>query len=149
MGWKELVDQRRIVPETTTPQEIDNYQELAKRAFADAMLDAPLSDDGRFERAYDAARALATVVVRSSGYRVRGSGGNHYTTFLALEIADATRFAPFAAYFNVCREKRNQVSYVAPGTVTRTEVEEILRVVPKFRDAVDRWLHDRHPELAE
>ncbi len=121
---------------------------MASRALADAAVEAPLSDDGRFARAYDAARALATVIVRASGYRVRASGGAHHTTFLALEAADPARFARFSAYFNLCREKRNEISYVAAGRVSRVEVDEILREVPKFRAVVETWLGERHPEFA-
>jgi hypothetical protein len=148
MGWKELLEQRRITRETVTSLEIANYRELAERALADALLDAPLSDDGRFERAYDAARALATLAVRACGYRVRGGGGSHYPTFQALEAAEPGVFEAFAAYFNVCREKRNELSYVAPGGVSRAQVDEILREVPRFRDTVERWLRD-HRELVE
>ena len=80
--------------------------------------------------------------------RVKGAGGAHYNTFVALEAADPKRFAGPAAYFNLCREKRNELSYVRPGAVSRGEVEEILREVPKFRDLVERWLRERRPEFA-
>lgn len=139
MTWKELLEKNRVAREPAIAQEIADLRALAARAFADATIEGPLSDDGRFERAYDAARALATVVVRGSGYRVRGSGGNHYVTFLALEAA-APRFQSYAAYFNLCREKRNQLAYIAPGRVSRTEVEELVRELPKFRRAVEEWL---------
>src|SRR2546425_4877748 len=125
MTWKELLEKKRVTREPATRQEVADHRELAARALVDATLDAPLSDDGRFDRAYDAARALATMVVRASGYRVRGSGGAHYSTFLALEAADPALFTHPAAYFNLCREKRNELSYVRPGVVSRSEVEEI------------------------
>ena len=147
MSWKKLLDQRRVAPEPATREELADLRELAARALDDATLDAPLSPDGRFERAYAAARVLATMVVRASGYRVKAAGGAHYTTFLALEAADPGSFARFAAYFNLCREKRNELAYVAPDRVSSEEVVEILREVPAFRDLVERWLRSKHPEL--
>ena len=147
MSWRVLLAQRRVVVEPPTRAEIDAQRELASRALADAAI-AAVSDDGRFDRAYDAARALATVVIRASGYRVKGAGGGHYNTFLALEAADPDRFAAFAAHFHLCREKRNELSYVQPRVVSRSELEEILREVPRFRVAVAGWLQEAHPELA-
>ncbi len=107
-----------------------------------------MSDDGRFDRAYDAARALATLAIRASGYRVKGTGGGHYNTFLALEAVDPARFSPFSAYFNLCREKRNELNYVHAGVVSRSELDEILEQTPLFREAVEDWLREKHPELA-
>lgn len=147
MPWKRLLEQRRVVAEQTTQAELEAQVGLAARALADARVEA-VSDDGRFDRAYDAARALATVVIRTAGYRVKGVGGGHYNTFLALEAADPLRFTAIAAYFNLCRDKRNQLSYVNPGVVSRTELEEILREVPRFRAEVAAWLREHRPELA-
>ncbi len=87
------------------------------------------------------------MIVRASGYRIRGSGG-HYYTFVALESADPARFSMLAAYFNLCREKRNELSYVQAGVVSRTELEEILGEVPRFKRLVEDWLRERHPDLA-
>ena len=119
---------------------------MAQRSLADARLEG-ISTDGKFGHAYDAARALATMVVRAAGYRVRVHGGGHYNTFLALEAADPKLFARQAAYFNACREKRNELSYEMAGVVSELEAEELLREVPEFETAVSRWVDARHPEL--
>ncbi len=119
---------------------------MAERNLADARIEA-LSTDGKFGHAYEAARALATVVVRASGYRVKSAGAAHYSTFVALEVADPRRFARHAAYFNTCREKRNDLSYELAGVVTDSEAEELLREVPAFQALVDEWLRARHPKL--
>ena len=119
---------------------------VAAQHLADARV-VGLSADGKFDRAYGAARVLATIVVRASGYRVRAGGGAHYNTFLALEAADPTAFARYAVYFNLCREKRNELAYVAPERVSEQEVAEILREVPAFARLVEQWLKDRRPTL--
>ena len=78
---------------------------------------------------------------------MRVHGGGHYNTFLALEAADPKLFARQAAYFNACREKRNELSYEMAGVVSELEAEELLREVPEFETAVSRWVDARHPEL--
>jgi hypothetical protein len=147
MTWRELSRQGRVARESVTREEIAQLRALADRYLADARVEG-LSADGRFDRAYGAARALATIVVRASGYRVKGKGGAHYNTFVALRAADPRLFARSADYFDACRAKRNDLAYVAPGIVSEAEVEEILREVPEFAVRVERWLKERWPDLS-
>ena len=105
-----------------------------------------LSDDGRFGHAYDAARILAHIIVRASGYRVKGEGGGHYNTFLALKAADSA-FAKKAVYLDACRRKRNHFLYEQANVVSRTEAEELLWHASGFSLEVDGWLKKHHPNL--
>lgn len=88
------------------------------------------------------------LVVRAAGYRVKGPQGAHYYTFVALETAAPEVFRLLATYFNVCREKRNDLSYLGPDVISEQEAGEILRVVPEFIALVDDWLLEHHPELS-
>ena len=90
MTWEELLAQRRITRESTDHEEIVRLHALAIRNLKDASIQE-LSLDGRFERAFAAARALATIVVRASGFRVRQPGA-HFGTFRALQAADPGLF---------------------------------------------------------
>lgn len=63
-------------------------------------------------------------------------------------LDDATSSAE-AAYFNVCRMLRNQLSYESAGVISASELEEILCKAPKFELAVERWLAEHHPELGD
>src|SRR5438094_9536989 len=110
MTWKDLLEQGRVERKTARKPELQELRAVARRSLGDARLDG-ISVDGKFGHAYEAARALATVVIRAAGCRVRAHGGAHYNTFLALEAADPELFARHAAYFNECREKRNALSY--------------------------------------
>ncbi len=147
MTFERLLKEQRAVREPTSRDEIEELRALARRCLDDATIEE-LSLDGRFDRAYGAARALATIVVRASGYRVRQPGA-HYNTFLALEAADTETFCAEAAYFNVCRMLRNQLSYESAGVISASELEEILCKAPKFELAVERWLAEHHPELGD
>jgi hypothetical protein len=115
------------------------------RNLADAQI-KKLSDDGRFGHAYDAARILANIIVRASGYRVKGEGGGHYNTFLALKAADPS-FTKKAVYLDACRRKRNNFLYEHANVVSHTEAEELLWHISGFSLEVDVWLKKHHPNL--
>ncbi|MCK4304400.1 MAG: hypothetical protein KAY24_09205 [Candidatus Eisenbacteria sp.] len=146
MTFEKLVAQRKLVAEPTGRDEIEGLRALVRRSIADSAIEA-LSADGRFERAYSAARALATMVVRAAGYRVRQPGG-HYNTFLGLEAADPQAFSSYAAYFDKCRVLRNVISYEAADVISEAELEEILGKVPELEAIVESWLSKNHPGLA-
>lgn len=118
---------------------------VVRRSLADAQLPG-LSDDGRFGHAYDAARTLAVIVVRASGYRIKTEGGGHYNTFLALKVADPA-FAPMAVYLDACRRKRNDFLYEQANVVSSSESEDILVKTTRLAIDVDTWMRKNHPEL--
>ena len=144
MTWKKLLEEQRVAREPARKEELAQLRAVAERNLADARIET-LSTDGKFGHAYEAARAFATIVVRASGYRVKSARGAHYSTFVALEAADPKRFARHAAYFNTCREKRNDLSYELAGVVTDSEAGELLREVPAFQALVDEWLRGHAP----
>ena len=132
-------------PEPTSRTEIKDLLAVVHRNLADAQI-RKLSDDGRFGHAYDAARILANIIVRASGYRVKSDGGGHYNTFLALKAADPA-FAKKAVYFDACRRKRNNFLYEQANVVSNTEAEELLFHATGLSLEVDVWLKKHHPNL--
>lgn len=148
MGWERLLEQRRVEQAEADVDEIRQLLQLASRALADAHVRA-LSPEGRFECAYEAARALATALIRASGYRVRAMAGAHHNTFAALRAVQAGHFQREAGYFNLCREKRNEMSYVQAVVVSDAEAEELVAEVTAFRIAARNELHRSFPELGE
>ena len=145
MTWKQLLADRRVAKELTDRTEIEALRAVVQRNLADAQLKG-LSSDGRFGHAYDAARTLATIVVRASGYRVKLEGGGHYNTFQALKAA-APSFAKMATYLDACRRKRNDFFYEEANVVTITEAEDFLVQINAFSLEVDGWLRRHHPKL--
>jgi hypothetical protein len=144
MGWKELLDDNRVIVEPPNKVEIDSLRSIVARSAKDVA--APgLSADTRFVLAYDAARTLALIVVRAEGYRPRSVGG-HYNTFLALAAADPA-FYNLSIYFDGCRMKRNNCEYDCAGMVSDTDAESLLEAVVQFMADVEARLRDRHPQL--
>jgi hypothetical protein len=115
------------------------------RSLKDVMA-AGLSADARFIMAYDAARTLSLIIVRSCGYRPKSVGG-HYNTFLALEAADPA-FATVSTYFDGCRMKRNDCEYDFAGGVTDTDASGLLKAVQQFAVDAEVWVKTHHPSLA-
>jgi hypothetical protein len=111
MSWAKLAG-RYVTPEKTSKAELDNLRSIVARSLQDAATPG-LSSDARFVMAYDAARTLSLIIVRSEGYRPKSVGG-HYNTFLALKAADIS-FQKLANYFDTCRMKRNSCEYDFAG----------------------------------
>jgi uncharacterized protein (UPF0332 family) len=146
MTWGELEQQRRVAREPTTKSEIDDLRALAQRNLQDAAIPG-LSSDGRFSMAYNAARALATIAIRASGYRVKQTGGAHYNTFLALPVAMGASFETLAAYLNSCRQTRNELNYGAASVVSKSDATELLEKASEFLESLEEWLRTSHPSL--
>jgi hypothetical protein len=145
MRWEQLLSDGRVTRADPSKQELDDLRSIVARSLNDVT--APgLSADARFVMAYDAARTLSLIIVRSEGYRPRSVGG-HYNTFLALETADRA-FADSAAYFDGCRIKRNRCEYDYAGGVSDTDADGLLETVQQFAIDSGAWLRSHHPSLA-
>ncbi|MGH7135343.1 MAG: hypothetical protein ACREHD_06355 [Pirellulales bacterium] len=145
MSWKKLLANKNVTREPPSKTELDNLRSIVARCTKDVGASG-LSADARFVMAYDAARTLSLMVVRSAGYRPRAVGG-HYNTFLALEAADAV-FATLSAYFDGCRLKRNGCEYDFAGGVTDTDADGLLMTVKQFAIDAEAWIKAHHPSLS-
>ncbi|HXR77859.1 MAG TPA: hypothetical protein VN737_17900 [Bryobacteraceae bacterium] len=144
MTWAKLLADNRVSRETPSKAELDNLRSIVTRCLSDVNASG-LSADARFVMAYDAARTLSLIIVRSEGYRPRSVGG-HYNTFLALEAADPA-FAALSAYFDGCRMKRNDCEYDFAGGVTNTDADGLLKAVQQFAIDAEAWVKKHHPSL--
>ena len=144
MIWIELLNRKLVTTEPVTKGELDNLRSIVSRSLANVSI-AGLTSDIRFILAYDAARTLSLMIVRSEGYRPRSVGG-HYNTFLGLHAADPA-FATLSAYFNNCRMLRNQCEYDFAGGVSDTDADQLSQEVRKFSADAEAWIAKRHPHL--
>lgn len=134
-----------IVPSPTTPAEIAALFGRFEIAISDASASGQ-SADGRYLDAYTAGFLLAKIVVRASGYRVKGSE-NHHATFAALEVLMGSASRESADALNAARKYRNQDMYDATGLVDAADVAALLARVATFEGEVRAWLDKHHPEL--
>jgi len=105
-----------------------------------------ISAQGRYEFAYNAARLMATVVLRASGYRVIAKTGHHYFVFQALQASEPA-FVKMAIYFDSARDKRNDFSYDAPVLVTDTDADDLVKAVEQFQMDAEVWIRAKFPSL--
>lgn len=146
MTWAKLLADHRVAAEPTSKQELDELRQMVATNLKDAQL-AGLSAQGRYEFGYNAARLMATVVIRASGYRVTSKVGHHYFTFQALEAADAA-FATPATAFDVARAKRNDFSYDSPVPISDTDANDLVDAVKQFQQDAEKWILAKDPTLA-
>jgi hypothetical protein len=71
--------------EPTSPEEIADLLGIVIRDLDDARVDA-ISEDRRFEAAFNAARTAANVALRACGYRTATQLGHHFKTVESLEL---------------------------------------------------------------
>jgi len=145
MIWKDWLRDGRIENHAPSREEVAAQRKAAERSLADAALPG-LSSEGRFQLAYGAALDLATTAVLASGHRVRSRVGHHQLTFEAAGVVLGVEAAGFVGYFEVCRRKRNVISYEG-DEIGGDQADELLREVTRFAGFVDAWLKEHHPML--
>jgi hypothetical protein len=136
----------RLQTYRTSRRRIRELLDLVQRGLDDARVES-ISTDWRFAAAYDAALTLATIPPECAGYRTRGVG-HHAATFEALPLVMGASFRGLGDYFEHCRKKRNEVAYHRAGVVSLSEAEEPIRSVLAFREQVQEWLRENHPQFA-
>jgi hypothetical protein len=116
---------------------------VADRDIADAGV-TQISADRRFVIAYNAALALATIVLHAGGYRAVGVG-HHWATFQALPEIMGSQAQARTDYLDNCRSRRNVIDYDRAGEISEEEAAEILAEAKTFRPHVMGWLRRNHP----
>jgi hypothetical protein len=131
--------------EPASPGEIADLLGIVSRDLHDARVEA-ISEDRRFEAAFNAARTAANVALRASGYRTSVQVGHHLKTIESLELtiqADPRMIQKMRVF----SKKRNATSYDSAGNVSDQELEEAINVAELLRQSVIAWLRANHPEL--
>lgn len=136
-----------LEPLGTSRQEIGELLRRYRVALQDAGI-REQSVDGRYVDTYTAGFLLAKVVIRGSGYRVKG-GENHRDTLRAVPWLMGTEAQACADALDAARKRRNIAMYDAAGLVDEADVAALLRRVELFEVLVRDWLAKEHPELME
>jgi hypothetical protein len=89
------------------------------------------------------------MAIACAGYRLDAkAGGHHKTAFEALPLALGASARPLAAFFDVCRRKRNEIDYDRAFVASGADADEILRRARELRTVIEAWIKARHPNLA-
>ncbi len=131
--------------EPTSSNEIKSLLTIVDRDLKDANV-AAISEDRRFEAAFNAARTAANVALRASGYRTSTQAGHHIKTIESLEFtvkADSS----LIQRMKTLSKKRNTTSYDSAGNVSKQELELVIKTAAELQREVVAWLEKNHPEL--
>lgn len=130
----------------TSAQEVANILALVERDLTDAEREE-ISNDWRFNIAYNAGLQLATIVLYAAGYRAGRGESKHYRVIQALPLVMGSQFSPKRDYFDNCRRKRNVSEYDAAGTISTKEADDLLQIAREFKTEVESWLKQNHPAI--
>jgi len=152
MGLEELAQLGWYKAEPTSPGEIADLFSIVSRSQADSKVEE-ISDDLRFQAAYNGIVTLANVALRANGYRVSISQGHHQRVIESLEYTlttqDAAAREKWVRKIKSHSRKRNRTSYDLAGGVSPTDLAQIMKDVAALREQVRAWLKEVHPELLE
>lgn len=133
-----------LVAHRSSANEVRDLLAVVERDLADSAAEG-LSADWRQNIAYNAALQAATVALAAAGYRA-SRDQHHYRVIQSLREtigADAATVNALDAF----RKKRNTAGYERAGAVSDAEAKAVRELAARLRDAVVKWLKERHPEL--
>ncbi len=133
--------------EPTSRDEIKSLLTIVERDLKDANVPA-ISEDRRFEAAFNAARTAANVALRASGYRTSTQAGHHIKTIESLELTIKAH-SNLIQKMKTLSKKRNATSYDSAGNVSKQELELALKTAGELHRDVVAWLEKNHPKLLE
>ena len=145
MNLKDLLKQGKLRQHKKSEKEIENILAIARRDIKDAKVE-DLSSDRRFACAYNAVLQLATIILYCSGYKPEGTG-QHFTVFQTMKIIMGNNYYKLADYFDSCRSKRNITDYDYVGTISDSEVEELIEEAEIFLELTQDWLNKNYKVL--
>jgi uncharacterized protein (UPF0332 family) len=143
MSLRNLYVQNKLQRHKTSRKEINNLLSVIKRDLKDSKVRG-LSLDRRYATAYNAALQSATILLYCSGYKPRGVG-HHFTVFQAMKYILGNPFYDLADYFDACRSKRNITDYDYAGSISKKEVDELIKEAEKFAHVVSNWVKKHYP----
>lgn len=130
---------------TPTREGITALRSIARRNLRDARLEA-LSRDNRYRLAYEAAFALASMIIQANGFLPERNNG-HKTVFSVLNLVIGEEMEDFANFFSGCRAKRHRLSYITSNVVSRDELQGLLEKTAEFSQVTRQWMKEHHRQL--
>lgn len=140
MSIDKLLERGALEKRPPSKEELQNLINIVDRDLKDSE-SSEVSYDWQFGIAYNAALKLANILVRGSGYRVKG-GSHHMNTIAMIPLVLGQDKRDDSDYIDACRKKRNIVEYDYVGGATEADAKELREFVKEFRDVVLDWASD-------
>lgn len=147
-----LIESRYIEADPASDDEVVSRWRAAIVSYTDSRLG--LAPPSRVTLAYQGALQGALAVMRTAGYRLKGSaGGNHYVTFATVAALEQPVLSPLARGMSDRRRERHDSAYhwgQEPGedNATHLDAENVDTSARQFLVAAHDWLCRERPSLA-
>lgn len=142
MSIDNLIKSGVLIRQESSKDEIADLLKIVERDLEDSA-QSEISDDWQFGIAYNAALKLANILVRTSGYRIKGQG-HHMNTIAMIPLILGAHKSEDRDYLDACRRKRNIVEYDCVGGATSEDVKELRQFVKEFQKEVLVWLSNKN-----
>jgi hypothetical protein len=150
MGLEKLAELGWYKVEPTSPNEIAGLFSIVDRSLVDLKVES-ISDDLRFQAAYNGILTLANVALRASGFRVSLGQGHHQRVIESLEYTlvtqDSNSREKWIRKIKTHAQKRNTTSYDLAGGISPNDLAQVIRDLNALKEHVDVCLRETHPEL--
>lgn len=144
MSLKDYLSKGWLKEEPTSRDEIIALFAIVKRDYEDSGKDVTL--DWQFGIAYNAALKLATILIRASGFRVKGHG-HHMNIISLIPVILGKHKQDDCDYLDTCRRKRNLVEYDCVNGASESDVRELRSFVLEFSSEVLDWLRMNYEDV--
>jgi hypothetical protein len=136
--------------EPTSPKEIAGLFSIVDRSLRDLKVEG-ISDDLRFQAAYNGILTLTNIALRANGFRVGAGQGHHQRVIESLThtltTQDETAREKWVRKIKAHSQKRNAASYDAAGAVSPNDIAQIIRDLASLQEQVIGYLKQAHTEL--
>ena len=131
MTFESLLKQGKIKPIESSQEEIKEILSLADRDIKMAEFVMTQDWDWAFSIAYNAGLQASRAYMYWKGYRASSQHG-HKNTFEFMRRALGKEYKNIVDFLDRMRPKRNRAIYDISGTITETEVKELVKKSKKF-----------------
>lgn len=135
MKYDDLLKSGRIRKEDVSQKEIHQALDRAERDLKSARRFMEQDWDWSFAIAYNAVLQASRAYMFAQGFRP-ASSESHKNTFAFMHLALGREYAALMTYFDRMRAKRNRAVYEEAGTVTETEVRNLLKKAEDFVETI-------------
>jgi hypothetical protein len=136
--------------EPTSPKEIADLFSIVDRSLRDLKVEG-ISDDLRFQAAYNGILTLTNIALRANGFRVASGQGHHQRVIESLAYTltsqDNTAREKWVRKLKAHSQKRNAASYDVAGAVSPNDIAQIIRDLASLQEQVIDCLKQAHTEL--
>ena len=131
MTFESLLKQGKIKPIKASQKEIKEILSLADRDIKMANFVITQDWDWAFSIAYNASLQVSRAYMYSKGYRASSHQG-HKNTFEFMKRALGKECKDIVGFLDRMRPKRNKAIYDISGSITETEVKELVKESVEF-----------------